>query len=424
MALDDTGRLKPIGFFSYARQDDELSDGQLSALRVALSRELQQLYGRQKIQIWQDVAAIAPGAEWERSIDEAIGQSSFMIPIVTPNFIESEWCSEEVEKFLAREAAISAQYPGLEGKRRIFPIGYLPTDGSVPHSPAVAKQLQKLQFADFTALRYEDPKSSEFRKAVGAVAGAVCALLKAPAGEAKASASKSAKNEAKSKSAEADKKPFEQWFEDTWKGSGYIKPKPRAPEGTNEGKPRSGSTSGSSDDLFARVKEDMERTSREAEERKAEWARAREEHTFSLDHLTKALDMDLASALKYLKLEARRSRSLQNGRWTTVVFDGAQTYLHLRADKVFAISMKVSQNPIFGQDQFPLLSVKEVPFSWGEAQVRKTYGRRVSVVEGDALRLGGSPKIDQVTLGMLEAVLNVYYDKDRKRIERLDVKRF
>ncbi|MEO0590600.1 MAG: toll/interleukin-1 receptor domain-containing protein [Pseudomonadota bacterium] len=436
MALDSTGRLKPIGFWSYARQDDELSDGQLSALRVALSRELQQLYGRQKIQIWQDVAAIAPGAEWERSIDEAIGQSSFMIPIVTPNFIESEWCCKEVEKFLAREAAINAQYPGLEGKRRIFPIGYLPTDGSVPHKPAVVKELEKLQFADFSALRYEDPKSSEFRRAVGAVAGAVCALLKTPAvapKPASTSAPKpttsSSESASASKPAEPAKKDFEQWFEDTWKASGYIKPKPKpkrkpATEGTNKGKPRSGATSGSSDVSFNQVYKEIDRNLREATKRKAEWKRAREEHTFSLDHLIKALGMNLESALKHLKLEAWPSKISHNGRATTVAIDGAWTYLSLTNGKVTRISMTVMYGSQAVWDQFPLLSVKEVPFSWGEAQVRKAYGRRVSVVEGEVIQLGGPPKIDQITLGMLEAVLNVYYDKDRKRIERLDVKRF
>ena len=103
-------RLKPIGFWSYARQDDEASDGRLSQLRGQLARELQQVYGRQKIQLWQDVAAIPPGAEWDKAIDEAIAQSTFLIPIITPAFVESEFCCREVAKFFEREKEINAAY--------------------------------------------------------------------------------------------------------------------------------------------------------------------------------------------------------------------------------------------------------------------------------------------------------------------------
>jgi hypothetical protein len=108
-------RLKPIGFWSYARQDDEASERKLSDLRGLLERELQQSYGRDPIKLWQDVAAIPPGAEWEKAIDDAIAQSTYLIPIITPAFVESEFCCREVEKFLAREAEINAAHPELKG---------------------------------------------------------------------------------------------------------------------------------------------------------------------------------------------------------------------------------------------------------------------------------------------------------------------
>src|SRR5437868_12324058 len=101
-----TLRLPPVGFWSYARQDDELSDGRLTRLRVLLAQELQQQYGRERVQLFQDMNAIAHGSDWESEIHKALDQSTFFIPILTPNFIQSEWCCREVALFLEREAQL------------------------------------------------------------------------------------------------------------------------------------------------------------------------------------------------------------------------------------------------------------------------------------------------------------------------------
>ena len=170
-------RLKPIGFWSYARQDDEASDGRLSRLRAQLSSELQQMYGRDRVQLWQDVAAIPPGTEWETAIDEAIAQSTFLIPLITPAFVESEYCCKEVAKFLEREAQINAAYPELKGQRRIFPIVYIDADQSDPFDPATIACLSKLQFVDFRKLR-EDDDPQQIRKALVRLSGEIARLLK------------------------------------------------------------------------------------------------------------------------------------------------------------------------------------------------------------------------------------------------------
>src|ERR1700688_1228329 len=97
-----------VGFFSYSRQDDEDANGALSALRRAIRRELSGQLGRtpQNLRIWQDDAAIPAGALWEKEIKEAINQSVFFIPILTPRAINSRQCSFEFEAFLAREAEL------------------------------------------------------------------------------------------------------------------------------------------------------------------------------------------------------------------------------------------------------------------------------------------------------------------------------
>ena len=126
--------LPPIGFWSYTTSDDTSSRGKLSQLRRLLADELQQKVGRRsKVLIWQDANAIPHGATWEEEIHKGIDGSSFFIPIVTPAFLESEWCCYEAMRF-----------HDLERQRGrndlIFPLHYVDTDDFHPeeaHDPQV-----------------------------------------------------------------------------------------------------------------------------------------------------------------------------------------------------------------------------------------------------------------------------------------------
>src|ERR1700749_1359774 len=100
-ALSDLPEL--IGFFSYSREDDEDSKGALSALRDRIQRELRGQLGRtgRSFRVWQDKEAIASGKLWETEIRNAIEQSVFFIPIVTPTAVKSAFCRVEFDSFLA-----------------------------------------------------------------------------------------------------------------------------------------------------------------------------------------------------------------------------------------------------------------------------------------------------------------------------------
>ena len=49
--------LDPVGFWSYARQDDEHADGHLSHLRALVGKAIV-LQSGVKTTLWQDIAAI------------------------------------------------------------------------------------------------------------------------------------------------------------------------------------------------------------------------------------------------------------------------------------------------------------------------------------------------------------------------------
>ena len=71
-----------VGFFSYSREDDEDSQGALSALRERIQRELRGQLGRspKTFRLWQDKQAIASGKLWEEEIKTAVGQAVLLHP--------------------------------------------------------------------------------------------------------------------------------------------------------------------------------------------------------------------------------------------------------------------------------------------------------------------------------------------------------
>lgn len=169
--------LKPTGFWSYASSDDTHSGGGLSQLRRLLADALQQQIGRDpRVHLFQDVQTIPSGADWERQIHEAIGGASFFIPIITPGFLQSEWCGQEVRRFAERQH-------GMGRDDLIFPIYYIDVEDfsgnrrQEMHDPAVLALLRKHQWVDFRELEYDAADSSAIRRQLGRVAQGIRGAL-------------------------------------------------------------------------------------------------------------------------------------------------------------------------------------------------------------------------------------------------------
>jgi hypothetical protein len=170
-------RLPPIGFWSYSRQDDELSKGRLSNLRGLLMSEIQQQYGRDRVQLFQDVSAIPHGAAWEREISSSLDNSTFFIPIITPNFIQSEWCCTEVRIFLKREQKLFSDYPDLRRRSRIFPLQLIDITGIDAHDQLVLSALEQLQWFDFRRMRHRNLDDETVQHALSEFAASIRDLL-------------------------------------------------------------------------------------------------------------------------------------------------------------------------------------------------------------------------------------------------------
>lgn len=155
--------LEPIGFWSYTSSDDTASRGHLSKLRRLLADDLQRVIGREPIvHIFQDVAAIPKGSDWEEKIHEALDAASFIIPILTPAFLQSEWCCKEVLRFRTRELALGRN-------NLIFPFHFTdtahvdPDDKREVFEKAVLTLLRRRQITDFRMLELEDPDHRDVR---------------------------------------------------------------------------------------------------------------------------------------------------------------------------------------------------------------------------------------------------------------------
>jgi TIR domain-containing protein len=153
-----------VGFFSYSREDDEDSNGALSALRDRIQRELRGQLGRsfKSFRLWQDKEAIAPGKLWESEIRTAVEHSAFFIPIITPTVVKSPFCKFELDSFLARERALGRS-------DLVFPILYIRVpsleDGGQQDDP-VLSIIASRQYVDWREFRQLDVNSTEVKQKV------------------------------------------------------------------------------------------------------------------------------------------------------------------------------------------------------------------------------------------------------------------
>ena len=168
-----------IGFFSYSREDDDDSEGTLSALRVRIQRELSAQLGRSRtnFRLWQDQEAIAPGKLWESAIKEAVEQAVFFIPIVTPRAVRSDYCKFEFEVFLARERTLGRT-------DLVFPLLYinvpaLETETQWRKDP-VLSIIGIRQYVDWRRFRHFDPRTTDVREAIERFCHKIVEALREP----------------------------------------------------------------------------------------------------------------------------------------------------------------------------------------------------------------------------------------------------
>ncbi len=101
---------------------------------------------------------------WESEIKNAVAQSVFFIPIITPTVIASTYCKFELEQFLARELVLGRD-------DLVFPILYVDVpalgDDLLRQNDPALSLIAKRQYADWREFRYLDIASTEVRREIG-----------------------------------------------------------------------------------------------------------------------------------------------------------------------------------------------------------------------------------------------------------------
>lgn len=150
--------LLPSGFWSYARADDDATDGQVVRLAHRVIKEFRLLTG-ETLEIFIDRESLNWGEAWEERIDESIHGTTFFIPVITPTYLRSASCRAEFIKFWNK-----SKYSNLE--KLVLPIFFAGVSLNSETDDDVLSNAISRQAEDWRALRLEDENSSYYRKGV------------------------------------------------------------------------------------------------------------------------------------------------------------------------------------------------------------------------------------------------------------------
>jgi parallel beta-helix repeat protein len=168
-------RVHPIAFLSYVHSDDAY--GHITEFCARLAAEVQAQLG-EEFRIFQDRNDISWGQHWRQRIDEGVDAATFLVPIVTPGYFNSDYCRGELERLLKHERK-------RKRKDLILPVYYIDTallnDENRRREDKLATVIAARQWVDWRDLRFEPYTSPQVGKTLAALAVQVREALDRPA---------------------------------------------------------------------------------------------------------------------------------------------------------------------------------------------------------------------------------------------------
>jgi hypothetical protein len=151
------------GFWSYARDDNNLDGGAILELARLLAEEFDLLSG-EPLELFIDRDGVAWGDTWRERINSALAQTTFFIPIITPRYFKRQECRRELQEFAAKAK-------GLGVEELLLPILYAEPPGFAQDSPdELIALVAKTQYADWRQNRLLEPSSRHYRKETNVLA--------------------------------------------------------------------------------------------------------------------------------------------------------------------------------------------------------------------------------------------------------------
>lgn len=176
-------------FISYSHKDNlSLSDDQLGwvdRFHRALSIRLTQLLGRDSLTFF-DKAVMSGNDVLSPKIRSEIADAKVLVSIVSPGYLQSDWCNQELEQFASATATVAAIGTAAATSSRIIKVVKLPVDlqlekgARVDLSDILGYKFYRMDSRG-VALEFDlddEPQSRrEFVKRVNELAYDVCKIL-------------------------------------------------------------------------------------------------------------------------------------------------------------------------------------------------------------------------------------------------------
>lgn len=86
-------------FFSYSHHDLETDPDLIVAFASALERRVNAKLANARFEIWRDVTGLRTGDKWKEAIETEVRRSHILIALLTPRWIDSEYCRKEFSTF-------------------------------------------------------------------------------------------------------------------------------------------------------------------------------------------------------------------------------------------------------------------------------------------------------------------------------------
>jgi hypothetical protein len=134
-------------FLSYVHADDQRAEGRIVKMAHDIVDTYEYLTGR-KLKLFIDRDSIVWGENWRARLNAEIERTVFLLPVVTPRFLKSVACREEVIHF-------TTSLERSEAKKLLLPLVWVDVKDTdiVPDTDPVLTKLRDAQFIDVTGLR-------------------------------------------------------------------------------------------------------------------------------------------------------------------------------------------------------------------------------------------------------------------------------
>ena len=169
LTADPVARL----FVSYVHEDNDYFGGAITAFADDLARAFRVNTGND-IEVVIDTKALKWGDDWKSRLSEEVDAAQFMLAVVTPNYLKSDACRDELLQF-------SAAAESLDKPRRLLSLIWipLPTAMTADRNDPALRIINESQFKDGSGLRDLERGSTKYRRALESLAHSLADAVEA-----------------------------------------------------------------------------------------------------------------------------------------------------------------------------------------------------------------------------------------------------